>query len=349
MVWRQLVRSMAAGTRRAELAVQRRHRNSEKAKQQHEREIARFARRKARLQAAEQAADDVQRFELYLRAIVELHKDCIEEWDWQDIIYSPQPPAPILTTDKENAARAKLDTFKPGLLTRAFGNATRKVAELTQAVETARSADAREHGEILKRYQELVTTWDIERRIAKLVIAKDPSGFQEALAYVDALGDVNDFGSRASVTRVQPDQMVLRYAIVDRETIPSEEPKLSSPGRILSTTMSADRYWAVFHDHVCSAALRIARDVFNILPVQHVIVNVSRNYENSMSGHRVSENILAVRFWRRVLNQIDLQAIVPADIVKKFQHRMKFQKAVGFEQVEPFAADDQPPSPLPND
>lgn len=340
---------MEASARRAELAATRRHRLSEKAKRHHEREIARFERRKAKLHAAEQAADDVQRFDQYLRAIVELHKDCIDEWDWQDIYDSPQPPAPTVTKDKEKAARSALDKYKPGLLARTFGSPAQRVAELTQAVETAISVDARENAEILKRYQELVTTWDIERRIAKLILAKDPVAYQEALDYVHALDEFGDYGSRASVARAEPDLVVISYTVADRETIPAEEITLNGSGTLSSKTMPAERYWVLFHDHVCSAALRIARDVFNILPVKRVIVNVSRTSLNSITGYRVSEPILAVRFWRSILNQVNLQAIVPSEIMTKFQHRMKFQKAVGFEPVEPITTDDLAPTPVPRD
>lgn len=333
---------MAASARRAELAATRRHRLSEKAKQQHERELARFERRKAKLAAAEKATEDGQRFDQYLQTIVELHKDCIDEWDWHDINSSPQPPSPVLTKSHENAARSKLERYRPGLFARAFGRSETRISELTQAIEVARTTDERENAGLLKRYQELVTTWDIERRIAKLVLARDPGGYQEALNYVDAFGDFNDFGAGARVYRAQAELLVVHYSVADRELIPSEEIK-ANRARTMSAKMPLDRYWSLFQDHVCSAVLRIARDVFNVLPIQRVIVNASRSSTNMITGYRVSETILAVRFWRSVLNQIDLQAASPSDIVKNFQHRMSFQNAIGFQPVEPFTADDQLP------
>lgn len=339
---------MAASARRAELAATRRHRMSEKAKQQHERELARFERRKAKLAAAEQATEDAQRFDQYLQAIVELHKDCIDEWDWHDINSSPQPPAPVLTKNHENAARSQLDRYRPGLFARAFGRSETRVSELTQAVEVARTTDERDNAAILKRYQELVTTWDIERRIAKLVLASDPGGYQEALNYVDAFGDFNDFGAGARVYRAQADLLVVHYAVGDRELIPAEEIK-ANRSRTVSSKMPMDRYWSVFQDHVCSAALRIARDVCNVLPIKRVIVNVSRSSTNLITGYRVSETILAVRFWRSVLNQIDLQSGTPTDIVRNFQHRMSFQNAIGFEPVEAFTSEDPSTQPSARD
>lgn len=335
MAWQRLVRSMEAGTRRAELAVRRRNRTTENARRHYDRESSRFERQKARLEAAEQAANDAQRFKQYLKSIVEFHKDWIHEWDWHEISHSSQPPPPDLTNAAENSARLQLAEYKPGLLTQIFGNTAKRISELTQAIETAQAADARENAEMLNRYKEVVTTWDIERRLAKLVLAKDPDGYREVLKYVDALGEFGDFGSFASVTSAESDFIVIRYEIADRETIPTEELELSPSGKLLSQTMSGERYWAIYLEHACSAALRIARDVFNVTPVKRVIVNVARTNMNSITGYRVRETILAVRFLRNILNQLDLQAIHPHDAIYVFQPRMKFHRAVGFEPVEP--------------
>ncbi len=335
MAWRSLVRSMEAGARRAELATRRRSRTSEIAKRQYEREKARFERRKAKLHAAERAADDVQRFEQYLRAIVELHKDCIDEWDWQDIASSQQPPPPALATETERAAQQQLDGYKPGLFARIFGRGPKQVSELTQAVESARLADARENTELLNRYREVVTTWDIERRIAKLVLAKDPAGYREALDYVDVLGEFGDFGSKASVASADPNIVVIDYALTNDETVPTEELELSITGKLLTKAMPAARHSEILQKHVCSAALRIARDVFNVIPVERMIVNVARTHSNSPAGHQVTDTIFSAMFFRRILNQFNLQAVDPVDTIRNFMHRMSFQKAGGFEPIAP--------------
>lgn len=335
MAWRGLVRTLEAGVRRAELAVARRSGTSESARRHYDREVARLERRKAKLLVAERATDDVQRYEQYVRLLIELHKDCLDEWDWQDILRSQQPPPPALTKALENAARHELDAYRPGLLARIFGSPAKRVSALTQAVEIACSSDGRKNAELLDRYKAVVTTWDIERRIASRVLARDPGGYQEALSYVDVLSEFGDLDSRAWVTRAHANLVVVNYEISDRETIPSEGVELNALGKVLSKPLPVERYWTLYQNHACSAALRIARDVFNVIPVGRVIVNVSGSKLAPATGQPSSKTILAVCLVRSLVNQLGMVTVNPIEVVTNSQHRMNFDKAVGFEPIDP--------------
>jgi hypothetical protein len=61
---------------------------------------------------------------------------------------------------------------------------------------------------------------------------------------------------------------------------------------------------------------------------------------NSSTGHPELLTFLAVHFTRRAVANINLANIDPSDSMKNFQHRMKFKKTTGFENVEPVTTEE---------
>ncbi|MBI5161247.1 MAG: DUF4236 domain-containing protein, partial [Micrococcales bacterium] len=123
--------------------------------------------------------------------------------------------------------------------------------------------------------------------------------------------------------------------------VPKEELKLTAGGKVSNKDMPAGRYWALYQDHVCSCAMRMARETFAVLPVSRAIVNVRATRLDSSTGHPGSVTLLGVNFLRDVVGRLNLATIDPSDSMKNFPHRMKFKKTAGFEPVEPLTADEQ--------
>ena len=105
--------------------------------------------------------------------------------------------------------------------------------------------------------------------------------------------------------------------------------------------MAAGKYWALYQDHVCSCALRIARETLAVLPVSRVLVNVRATRLDSSTGHPGVVTLLGVNIVREILGRLNLATIDPSDSMKNFPHRMKFKKTAGFEPVEPVTTDEQ--------
>jgi len=106
----------------------------------------------------------------------------------------------------------------------------------------------------------------------------------------------------------------------------------------LSKEMPKIRYWALYQDHVCGCAIRIARDGFALLPIPRVVVNVATASLDTSTGHLTPTMILAVSFLRDALGRLNIDACDPSDAMVNFDHRMKFKKTSGFEAVEPTSA-----------
>ena len=89
---------------------------------------------------------------------------------------------------------------------------------------------------------------------------------------------------------------------------------------------------------MCSCAIRIARDMFALLPLTIVVVHAVDNILNSETGHHEDATILSVVFERDTLNRLNFADIDPSDAMNNFRHNMKFLKTSGFKPVERIAS-----------
>ena len=119
-----------------------------------------------------------------------------------------------------------------------------------------------------------------------------------------------------------------------REIVPVEEVKLTKTGKLSRKELSKTAYYDLAQDYVCSCTIRIARELFALLPVDTVCIHVTDQRINSANGREERYTILSVRFDRETFDQIRFEYIDPSDCVCSFPHQMKFVKTAGFREVE---------------
>lgn len=79
-----------------------------------------------------------------------------------------------------------------------------------------------------------------------------------------------------------------------------------------------------YQDYVCSVAIRVARDIFALLPVQNVIVHATN------SGN----DILSVRFDKKTFSELKFNFIDPSNTIEKFKFVMDFDEMNGFQNIK---------------
>ena len=172
-------------------------------------------------------------------------------------------------------------------------------------------------------------------------MVRELAAYRAALDLARPYEALRAFKSRVVVAELQPDVVTIRCHIDDEEIVPREEMKLTASGKVSTKEMAAGKYWLLHQDHVCSAALRIARETFAVLPVHRVIVNIGASQLDTATGHPRDVVFLAASIERDAFGLINFAAIDPSDSFKNFWHRMKFKKASGFDAVEPITSDEQ--------
>ncbi|HVV51749.1 MAG TPA: hypothetical protein VHO06_18925 [Polyangia bacterium] len=274
-----------------------------------------------------QAASTVEMHENHLLMIVTLHLDAADPPDWPQVIASaPPPPA----QERENQARRALESYRPSIFERLFGGAKRRRAELEAAIPTAHAQDEAAHREALEH-------WNQYQQTARGIVQGDLQAYQVAIESLSPFGEIEGIGGKVE-TRVVERTVVEASVTVPHTIVPTVEQKLLASGKLSTKEMPKAKYWGFYQEYVCSAAIRVARELFHLLPVERVFVDVGTVRLNTATGHMDNDTFLSVEFDRRRLLGLNFDRLDPSDAVQSFTHRMEFKKSSGFTPIQPLQA-----------
>lgn len=303
--------SFASAVRRYNAAVKRAERTA--------------ARNRKQLQAQQktlQALSDLARAnhavesqQNYLDVIVSLHHDTTTPWDWSQVAHSVQP-AP--THEREAAAHRALSEFKPGLIDRMTGAGEKKRQELQAQLARARHDDA--HASAAQ-----VEEWRALQHMAYGVLRGDLAAYRAVVDGLKPFDELEELGVAVRTDTQAPWYMEAVATVRDATVVPKEELSVKK-NTLARKEMAAQKYWGFYEDYLCSAAIRTARDLFGILPVQTVLVHVASEQVSPATGHIEPHLFLSVQFDRAQLLGLNFEQIDPSDAVARFNAHNGFKK-----------------------
>ncbi len=144
--------------------------------------------------------------------------------------------------------------------------------------------------------------WSYYYSVAPDVLNGDIDTYLQLIYEVNPLDDLLDYGTNFEFGTDDPDKIEVEYTVNTDVLTQAQK------------TMNRQDYHDLLEDFVCSLSIRIARDMFALLPVNHTVVHAIMN----------DQNVLSVDFDRGTLSRIKFGYIDPSDTIKKFDYNMKF-------------------------
>lgn len=146
--------------------------------------------------------------------------------------------------------------------------------------------------------------WSYYYSVAPNVLNGSIDTYLQLIYEVNPLDDLLDYGTNFEFGTDDPDKIEVEYTV--------NTDVLSQARR----TMNRQDYHDLLEDFVCSLSIRIARDMFALLPVNYTVV------------HAVVDNqtVLLVDFDRGALSRIKFGYIDPSDTIKRFKYIDSFSK-----------------------
>lgn len=285
------------------------------------------------MQELERAAYEVQVFENYLEVLLSVHKECGDPWNWESIHNSEPPTEPVKSNPFEIAALAELENYKPGIIDKIMKRVESKKEQLTKAVDEAKQSDEKNYQDALVEHEQKLSEWEKLTELAKKILADDPEVHLEAIQAVDPFSEINQLGSSIDF-QFEGNLIEATLHVNGEEVIPSESKSLLKSGILSVKKMTKSNFYELYQDYVCGAVLRVARELFALLPIEMVIVTATGILLNTQTGHMEEQPILSVAIPRKTFENLNFDMIDPSDSMANFVHRMKFMKSKGFAQVE---------------
>jgi len=172
-------------------------------------------------------------------------------------------------------------------------------------------------------------SWRARRTLAAQVLARDATGYADALRVCRCLADI--------VTHVGPNGMSLALqplTVTVSLDAPSSQAMHLPNGALVSMqelTRGNDR--RLYQDYVCGLALRAARDVMAVLLVEDVIVDVSLTYRAREEDEPFRTRVLSVLCPRAAMDMFDWSSCDASNTVEMLAHEMDFSEQGGFRKV----------------
>ena len=154
--------------------------------------------------------------------------------------------------------------------------------------------------------------WKYYHEMAPKVLAGDIDAYLQLIYEVNPLNDLLQYGGNFEFGTDDPKVIEVEF-VVNTDAL-----------SLAKSRMSVREYNDLLQDYVASTCIRIARDMFALLPISDTIVH-------AVIGN---DTVLSVDFDRSTLSGLKFGYIDPSDTIEKFRHNMKFDCVNGFSAVE---------------
>lgn len=154
--------------------------------------------------------------------------------------------------------------------------------------------------------------WEYYHGIAPKILSGDIDAYLQLIYEVNPLDDLLAYGSGYEFGTDDPKKIEVEFNV--------NENALTEAKRRLNNR----DYNLLLQDYVCSVCIRIARDMFALLPIRNTIV------------HAVLDGniIVSIDFDRQSLSKIKLGYVDPSESFEKFKYNMIFDEFSGFSVVD---------------
>ena len=262
--------------------------------------------------------------EMYLNTcelLKSIHIEADEPIDWKEIVSSPPPFLKNDVGPNEQKALEALHNYKPSFLEKLFKNGKKELLE--KAVLQARKED-----------EESYENWQKLKKLGEQILAGDLDAYMQVIEEMEPLNDLSEFGSGFEIGCIDRSTLVVTFDVHSKSVLPTMEKTLTKAGNLSVKKLTKTKYFDLQQDYVSSCTIRIARDLFALLPIETVYVHAYDEQLNTENGHVERYCILSVKFDRPILETLNFNYIDPSDALNNFKHNMKFRKTLGFSEVE---------------
>lgn len=287
-------------------------------------ELRKLEKEREKLQELERNRLEVELFENKIEMIQSIHKEADKEVDWSKV-EKRKMPFDLKNGEKgrnELEAIRHLEEYKPSFIDKIFGKKEKNIEKLNEEIAKAKECDNKEYAD-----------WEVTIAAAKGIQNGNIDMYLKAIEDLRPLDDLLEFGSGFEFFIEDPKWLEVEFQVNSESVVPKEIKSLTKTGKVSTKKMTKTMYYDIQQDYVCSCVLRIARDMFALLPINYIVINALDKRINTTNGLYEEEVILSTKIDRNILNQLNMDLIDPSDSMANFETNMNFKKTSGLNGV----------------
>lgn len=305
-------------------------RHQERDAKKRQRELERQAKEMAKLSAIEQAKLEVETYDNSLDVLLSVHKEQAEDLNWFAISTSLPPVPPQRHDYNESKAHQRI-TIAP----------SQPDGEIL--IEQAKKQDEDEFQNAVAEYEIKHDEWSNLSRLARRIINGDTDAYITAIEQLSPFSELAVIGSSLNFKIHTPRLVEVELSTDGRKAIPTETKTLTAAGKVSVKPMPKARFVEIYQDYVCGCILRIARELFALLPVETVLLSASAEILDTATGKTAERPFLSVAIGHINIQSLNFDRLDPSDTIMSLPHRgeLKTSRKTGdFECIVPLTIAD---------
>lgn len=295
-----------------------------------QRELERRLKEAAKLSELEQARIAVDGYENELDVLLSIHKESPVIVDWLSMSLAIPPMKPARRSYHELKTRQRLC-----LLNESGSN--------DSAIEESRAQDDSDHQKASKLFANELEKWQRRNSLAKRILCGETSAYLDAISEFNPFSEISSIGSSIHFTVHSPELIAVVLKTKDSQVIPAEAKSLTSSGKLSVKPLAKARFAEIYQDYVCASVIRVARELFALLPLQTVLITTTSDLLDTKTGKQKEQPFLSVAITRSACRELNFEKLDPSDTIQSMHHRGDLKlsrKNGGFETIDPLTSAD---------
>ena len=299
-------------------------------------------------QAAEWAQATVEKYEAHIARLRSVHVDAFEPVDWRalaqastEVTPKERPKAPVFDASLMREAEARLRDYRPGCMSFFFRSLARAERQaLERAVDENRKYSEQGHAVAYEKWQAHCAALDAEEAAERVrkqeihegatrILAGPCREWLEAFDELYEVSELAEFGTHIQLSLRDDGGVEALVDVLSADVVPSSVLTLTKTGKLSERDMAKTPRAEIYHDFVCGAALRTARDIFAIIPTDTVYIAAIDDWTDPSTGHTGKVPLVSFRLERRVAEKINFRGVDPSDCVARLPHEMLMKRGLG--------------------
>lgn len=314
--WQSQQRKMDQAFRRQEREAVRARKELEKRRKEAE-----------KLNEQERARLEVESYTNEIDVLLSIHKECREKVDWMQVFCLLPPCSPPKLARQEIAVAFEIPP----------------VSDRENKLFIASIEDEKLLEQAVANVETEYAQWQNLHSLAEGILKGDAKAYSRAIADLAPFGEIDQLGSSMRFVIHDAYSVECSLTVNGYGVIPKQVKSLTTSKKLSVKDMPRGRFNEIYQDYVCGSVLRVARELFALLPLRQVLVNAVIEGINPADGQESSIPVLSVRFEKEKFDTLQFDSLDPSDSMSLFEARgdvMASRKNGTFSRVEPVSFND---------
>lgn len=162
---------------------------------------------------------------------------------------------------------------------------TARIRNLEAALAEAHALEQQARQQLMAEHPAAARQWEGAVALSQAVLNGDRSAYDRVVDESGCMEELTEMGCRPRIEWLSAHVARAQIQVQESDIVPAEEKSVTARGKLSTKKMPVGRFWEVYQDFLCGAALRTACELLAALPIAGVLVDVRTNLLNSGSGH----------------------------------------------------------------